>query len=153
MVKAKLKKSELERDPHLMWNALIFDVCYGEEDEPRTDIQQSAYYCLCYDGEVQNGGHHQFFENNGLDYARKVMSSLERLGLIASLGILTRAYEKAIHLNWGKNETVEDFVEAALEGLFAREDDEHYSLNPQLLDSIQVFAATHQDDFFEILDN
>jgi Domain of unknown function (DUF4375) len=150
MTKAKLHKSDIEKDPNLFWNAFI-DVVGGDEAEPRSEIQQWAHYCFRYDGEVMNGGHFQFFENNGLVYAMLVLSSLEKLELSQSYKILASAFSKAQNKKWGEIDDVEEYVEMAAAEPFKAEDELYHDLNPDLLHRLQSYAAEHKDEFFEIV--
>ena len=149
MTKATLRQKDLDEDPNLLWNAFI-DLVAFDEYEPLSEVQQWAHYCFTYDGQIQNGGHLIFFENYGLDYALKVLVSLENLALSDNLEILRKAYQRAGTMQWVHKAGVEEYVQVALTEPFREDDDAFYNLEPDILNRLQDYAARHMDQFFEV---
>ncbi len=149
MAKVVLTRKQIEEDPNVFWNAFI-DVVTDGDDETRTPLQRHCHLCFTYYGEVMNGGHFQFFENNGVEYARDVLHSLHGLGIVVVAEILEDALRVAAARQWQVIESVEEFVESSLEGLFERHDDDFYSLKPDLLVLLQDIGERQRDEFFTI---
>jgi Domain of unknown function (DUF4375) len=150
MTKATLHQKDIESDPNIYWNAFI-EVVGDDGTSCDTEVQLHAHYCFRYYNEVMNGGHFQFYENNGLDYAARVLRALEAFDLQDFHSILSAAKRKASSRDWGKIEDVEEFVRAAGEELFITEDDLFYELEPDLLQRLQDYALAHKDEFFQII--
>lgn len=58
-----------------------------EASKTLSPIERDVWLAITYDGEVNNGGHHQFFYNSTGDEALDVRDALARIGARASLAI------------------------------------------------------------------
>ena len=150
MAKAVISQKQTEKDPTIFWNAFI-DVVGGGEDPTRTPIQKHCHLCFRYYSEVMNGGHYQFFENNGIDYARDVLTSFHGLGLVPVAAILEEALKIAATRQWQVIASVEEFVEGALDEPFKFQDDAFYSVSPDLFEQTLEVAMRQKDEFFTIV--
>lgn len=65
-MRRRLEASAITREPHLVWNAFV-DLLAMEEYSAMSDLQKRACLAFWYDAEVQNGGHHQVFENGSTE--------------------------------------------------------------------------------------
>ena len=146
----KLSRKGVLDWPWLAWNSFIELIGDGRRD--LTETQWHAHYCLRYDGEVQNGGHFQFFENNGLDYANLVLDSFSSLGFAHQEFLLGNAIEVAAPMEWGTIKSVEEFVRQSLDGTFNEFDEKYYALSPSTLDLLQVHLDKSMHEYFEFVD-
>ena len=149
MSKVKLTQKEVDADSNLIWNTFI-DIIGGGEDPSRTPLQEHCHYCFRYDSEVLNGGHLQFFENNGINYAKRVLFALSGLGLIAPSRILSEALSLAEKHEWPRFENLEEYVEGAREKEFNGFDDAYYELKPSVSESLEQVLIRQQSEFVEI---
>lgn len=150
MAKAVLTQRQINKDPTIFWNAFIV-VIGGGQDPSLTPLQRHCHLSFRYYGEVMNGGHFQFFENNGLAYAQEVLKSLHGLGLIEFANILDGGLKIASTRKWQVISSADDFVEGSAEGLFERQDDAFYALSPDLLEMLQAMALRQKEEFFTIV--
>jgi Domain of unknown function (DUF4375) len=150
MTKAKLTQKQIDSDPNIVWNSFI-DVIGGGDDPSRSPLQQHCHYCFRYYSEVQNGGHLQFFENNGLEYAKAVLESMNGLGLVVAAKILQNALSIASKYHWPQFAEVDEYVEFAQSGLFDRLDNEFSKLEPRLIHSLEQILMRQRDEFIEVM--
>src|SRR5262245_49103291 len=85
-----VRSEDLVREPYLVWNAFV-DLIATEDYEEMTPVQRTAHLAFWYDAEVQNGGHHQYFENSAGLRAPQTIIALRSLGLGPQASILERA--------------------------------------------------------------
>ncbi|MEQ1521905.1 MAG: DUF4375 domain-containing protein [Aestuariivirga sp.] len=149
--KVKISKREISADPYIIWNSFI-ELIGITRDRPLSPIQLNAHYCFRYESEVQNGGHLQFFENNGLDFALATHKALAELEFTGPESVLADALKIAFKMNWGHIETAEQFVAEALEGRFDKFDDDYYNLDPPTIKLLEQHLEQHQDEYIEIVD-
>lgn len=149
--KVKISKKEISADPYIIWNSFI-DSIASIENRELSLIQLNAHYCFSYESEVQNGGHLQFFENNGLDFAVATHKALVELGFTGPQSVLADALKLARKMNWGHIETAEQFVAEALEGRFDKFDNDYYNLDPPTIKLLEQHLKEHQDEYIEIVD-
>jgi hypothetical protein len=81
------------REPHLIWNAFI-DLIAAENYDDLSPLQRKAHLAFWYDSEVQNGGHGQYFENQGRQRLRETVAALHDLGLSCQARVLERAADR-----------------------------------------------------------
>jgi hypothetical protein len=111
-----------------------------------------AHLAFWYDSEVQNGGHLQYFENQGTARVGEVVGALRRLGADCQADILLRA--KAQHGMEPRPpiSSVEEYVEIALKGEYASLDSEYYAAEPATTKLLADFLESHEGEFIERID-
>jgi hypothetical protein len=92
MIKREINKNDIEEKPYLLWNAFI-DIVSMESYDELSDIQKTAQLCFWYDSELQNGGHLQYFLNQGKDNAEKAIIACEKIGAYKQTETLKKAIE------------------------------------------------------------
>ncbi|HLL61342.1 MAG TPA: DUF4375 domain-containing protein [Candidatus Nitrosocosmicus sp.] len=152
MIRSKISKKEAEKNPDLLWNGFI-DVVSLSEYKDLMEAQRKAHLAFWYDHEIQNGGHYQFFENRGLKQAEKTLIVLEEIGFTEQSKILKKAIAvyKKTNPNEDKVETVEEFIEEALEGVFDEIDSEYYACDPDMNELLEEYLKEHVYEFIEFI--
>jgi hypothetical protein len=150
MVIRSLSKQEVVKEPFLIWNAFV-DLLAMEEYEDLDEVQRIAYLCFWYDSEVQNGGHLQYFENRGLDMVSDSIVALNILGAVSQGEILKSAIDKLSAKPRKKLETVEEYVERALEGEFEELDETYYDSTPSVSDLLEKYLERNREHFVVII--
>lgn len=132
-----------------LWNVYVKLCFLGAPDYSPT--QRIAHLAFLYDAEVQNGGHHQYFENQGLAKARETVLALDLLGAQRqrhALEAAVKIYER-INPEERKAESREEFAEAALEGHYRHFDDAFSGAKPDLTEYLKAWLHSNLDDFVE----
>jgi hypothetical protein len=157
-----IKKKDLESEPWLIWNAYI-DLLYSGKFEDLNSVQRPARLVCWYDGEVQNGGHLQYFENTGPRLLKEVLESLgpahlettiEALGILGASRqqqILREAVARLKRKPRSPIQSVEEFCETSSEGEFADLDKQLYQCTPSLPDYLQLYLDAHQSEFVTLI--
>jgi hypothetical protein len=148
--KVTLTQKQVDEDPTLVWNTFI-DIIASGADSSLTPFQHHCHFCFHYDSEVLNGGHLQFFENNGIEYAKCVLVSLGELGLVAASKILREALSVAVKHDWPRFRSLSQYVDGAREGEFDVLDNSYYELEPSVSHSLESILEHQQDEFIEIV--
>lgn len=86
----QVKKTDLETEQYLIWNAFI-DLVAMEEYEDLNKVQRIAHLCFWYESEVSNGGHLQYFENHKAIHLEETIEALRILGAASQAKILEAA--------------------------------------------------------------
>jgi predicted transcriptional regulator len=150
MIIRRLSKSDVEKEPYLVWNSFI-DLIAMEDYDDLDEVQRIAHLCFWYDSEVQNGGHLQYFENRRLDLLPVTLEALNRIGAISQSDILKSAIDKLMIKPRKKIETVEEFVELAREGEFEKLDNNYYDASPSVLELLDKYLEQNQEYFVTIV--
>jgi hypothetical protein len=87
-----ITKADLETNPHAAWSAFIELLNFGSE-VLQTKFQWPAQLVFWYESEIQNGGHLQYFLNEGADPAETV-SALDMFGATPQARILEEALQR-----------------------------------------------------------
>lgn len=148
----QVSRTAAAADPALVWNTFVKVCCWGGLDYSPT--QRIAHLAFIYDAEVQNGGHHQYFENQGMAYARETLLALDLLGSEAQHRILEDAIRKHEQINPEelRSDSLEDFVESAREGHFQVHDDSYDACKPELDAYLKAWLDSNLADFIEWTD-
>src|SRR5438105_4041711 len=93
MAPRKINRKEAERTPDNVWNEYIHLLARSAYAE-LTDVQRAAHLVFWYESEVQNGGHLQYFENQGVGQIAEVVTALKRLGGDCQAGVLSAAHAR-----------------------------------------------------------
>jgi hypothetical protein len=117
-----------------------------------SDTQRAAHLVFWYEHEVQNGGHLQYFENRGTGQVGQVIDALKRLGADCQAEVLFRAAAQFAAKVRTKIESVEEYVETALQGEFDLFDQEFCACRPSLVKALEAFLKHNQFAFVVIVD-
>jgi hypothetical protein len=149
MVKRKLSAAAIERESYLVWNAFV-DLLAMEDESKLSEIQKIAQDSFWYDAEVQNGGHLQYFENTrGKDYSR-VINSLRIIGAIKHAKVLENAVKQLRKKNRKIIESVQEYVDVALEGEYEKYDDAYAEIMPEMNEYLERYLEKNIKEFIEI---
>ena len=140
-----IKRSDLAAHPELRSNA--FSAVMLESYDDLSELQRVAHLALLYDGEVQNGGHLQYFLNSRGEHLSETHSALLALGAQQHAAILEQAVTRWELSPYTEVETVEDHVAAAREEAFLDLDLTYYKLEPGLDSYLESFFEVHEDQF------
>ena len=143
----KLKASAVAKEPHLVWNEFV-DLLAMEEYSVMSTLQKRAHLAFWYDAEVQNGGHHQYFENVAGRRCHETVEALLALGLDAQAKVLKAAIEVWESSTKRKPpRSVQEFAAAAREEEFGRFDDAYHGCSPKVMDVLEDVLAKNQVEF------
>jgi len=145
-MRRRVNRADLERDPHAVWNSfvhLLACIAYGELD----DAQRPAYLVFCYESEIQNGGHLQFFENRPAELIEPTLDALRALGGEIYVPILCEAVDRWRSRQRDKLETKEAFVSEALDGEFDDFDKACYATQPTMIQLLENYLESRRADF------
>jgi len=112
-------------------------------------FQEKIDLCFHYDGEIQNGGHLQYFENaalTGFDDHQKVVKALRRFGARAQARILKRAIALRKAETRGSVQSIIEFVERAGEGIYDKLDDKYYDYKRDVVTLLEKALAKHEGE-------
>lgn len=149
-MKAVVLREDLNHDPYLLWNEFVRFLATTASDKFEHN-QRPAHLAFCYDSEIQNGGHHQYFENQGVNRAEEVICALEVIGASRQASILRRAAER-----WGararqRSRTAEEYVAEALVMEFSDLDADYYSANPTVIELLERLLENQTDTYVQIV--
>ena len=146
MKRPTVSKAAAAADPNLVWNTVV-DFCFCGRDF--TPTQRIAHLAFLYDGEVNNGGHYQFFENKGLEAAKETLLALDLLGASRQRSTLEAAITiyRRINPEQTKVASLEEFAEGAREGHYDRFDQSYYACKPTLEEYLKAWLDSNQDEF------
>lgn len=142
----KLTKREVEAEPFRVWNAYV-DLLARENYRDLNSVQRPAHLVFWYESEVQNGGHLQYFENQGTEHLAETIDSLGLLGASGQQQVLREAGDFFLSRLRRRRKTVKEFCDAALEDEFSTLDSRFYDCSPSLQECLQAYLAQHQSAF------
>jgi hypothetical protein len=141
-----LKAEAVAKEPYLVWNAFI-DLIALEEYEALSAVQRTAQLAFYYDAEVQNGGHHQYFENSAGMRSEETLKALVQLGLQCQAEILRQTIPIWSSKDREPPATPEEYLADELEGEFEDYDSRYYKCSPTTTDRLELYLSEHQSDF------
>src|SRR5436190_988452 len=87
-----LTSREVQAEPFLVWNAFM-NLLAMEQYSELAPEQRPAHLVFWYEHEVQNGGHLQYFENQGTQQLVETIEALKLLGASCQQHVLCEAGE------------------------------------------------------------
>jgi hypothetical protein len=127
----KLTKAQVESAPYKVWNAFV-NLLWTERYEDLAPEQRPAQLVIQYEGEVQNGGHLQYFENHRGEHLDETILALGALGAFGQQQVLREAAALWRNSPRQRIQTAEEFSQIALEGEFSEFDSRFRKCNPSL---------------------
>ena len=145
-----LTKQEVQAEPFRVWNAYV-DLLAMEDYHELSPEQRPAHLVFCYESEVQNGGHYQYFENCGTERLAATIEALGLLGAPCQQQVLREAGELWLNRSRPRVQTAQQFCDTALEGEFASFDSRFYACSHSLQHSLEAHLERHQEVFVSIV--
>jgi len=143
MKRIHLSQADVDAFPEgAIWNAFIQLLSFAEANELSPE-QLPAYRAYWYDSEVLNGGHLQYFLNRGVAEAHFAVDDLHGLGYQDHSKLLARAVAAWQSSEAPGPESVDEYVERALEGDFDQFDELHACIQPGILDRLEEHLKQH----------
>jgi hypothetical protein len=142
----KLKASAVAEESYLVWNAFI-DLLAMEEYEQMSTLQKRAHLLFWYDSAVQNGGHHQYFENSAGRRCHETVEALRELGLVGQARVLGDAIQRWESKKRKRPRSIKKLVAAFLEGKFGQCDDAYHACSPTVMKKLEDILANNQEEF------
>ena len=149
-MRRSVEATALAKEPYLVWNAFV-DLVASEDYESLTRLQRVAHLAFWYDAEVRNGGHLQYFLNSAGAHRHVAIDALVALGLTGHADILRRATAAWDSKPREEVETVDEFVNEALENEFGEYDGAYYDSLPDVDKALESYLAEHQEEFVIVL--
>ena len=132
------------QEPHKVWNAFV-DLIATEEFSQLSPLQRKAHLVFWYESEVQNGGHGQYFENQGAGHLGETIEALGDLGLQCQATVLRRAQDSlaaaADPADWAKGLPGE---------LLAQLDDAFHRCAPDVPSALENHLQAYKAEYIEI---
>jgi hypothetical protein len=153
MVKpVRLKKAAVEKESYLVWNAYI-DLLSTSDYQELSEIQRPAHWVFWYESEVQNGGHLQYFENQGTEHLQDTIGALKALNAAEQAQILAAAASQylATHKDQEDDGDIADFVSEALKGGLSDFDKRFQDCPTPLQKHLADYLEAHKAEFVEIV--
>ena len=149
----KLSLNEFRSDPdpkQLVLDAVIQWIA-GEDYIDLAPRQKVAQLVLIYDNEVCNGGHLQYFHNQGVDFVEELLLALEEIGAACQREVFEKAKQYVLSHPVKKARTLEEYSERARKHEFRRVDDSYYACRPEISDELlPTYIQSHLEDFIEL---
>lgn len=153
----EVQRSRLKEEPFLVWNTFL--QLLAESDFPdMSDTQAVAFLAFAYDGDVQNGGHLQFFEHRfnlfgpqlGL-VVTMTLDALADLGASRQAAILSEASRLYLSQDRARPCAAEEYCDPALEEEFGQLDSRYYDCAPDLNHYLEQFLEAHMEEFVKLV--
>ncbi|HWB09873.1 MAG TPA: DUF4375 domain-containing protein [Pirellulales bacterium] len=149
MIRRQVRAQLIDEQPHVLWNEFIHILAMSPTEQ-LTMVQRVAQDAFWYESEIQNGGHLQYFENQGANRVEDVVSALRKMGARGQAAILTQAFarykeEEPRH----KIRTVEDFCDVSLDQAYFDLDQAFAACTPGMTALLQQYLINHEAEFIE----
>ena len=145
----KLTKAQVEARPYEVWNAFV-NLLWMERYEDLSPEQRPAQLVIKYEGEVQNGGHLQYFENGRGEHLDETISALGLLGATSQQQVLREAAALWKSRARPRVQTAQEFCETALEGEFSELDRRFYDCTPSLPHCLESHLSKNGSKYVSI---
>ena len=149
MAKQILRKDQTESEPWTIWNAFIRVI--AADPDNLTEEQRPAHFVFVYENEIQNGGHLQYFENQGSMHLQETLAALTQLGANNHRRLLEQASGVLQSRPRKQFLTTEEYIGAALEDEFGIIDSQFHESSPSLQELLEKHLAENQSAFIEIV--
>jgi Domain of unknown function (DUF4375) len=128
------------------WNRFVWLLATTDYAD-LSPFQRPPHLVFCYESEVQNGGHLQYFINRGDQRGEKTIRSLRALGADAQATIFEQALERWRSAARQAPADAAEYAALALEGEFDAFDRAFHACSLKLNDVLRRHLAEHQSEF------
>jgi len=136
---ATVSASELDADPSARLWALVFYLAERPEAQ-QLPAFRDFWLSYIYDAEVNNGGHLQYFHNQGTLAVPATIQALESIGAASHAHLLTECWHQVQDHTVSRVKSVNDYPALAAERSFTAEDRAYYD-QASLLELLEVRYA------------
>jgi HEPN domain-containing protein len=132
--------AELRDDPSARYFALV--AYLAENRDSISDPELQKFWIIhAYDAEVLNGGHLQYFQNQGVKNAPAAIRALEDVGLVSHAEILRQALD-AMNKNYiAPMKSFAEYTEVAMSEPFRVQDREYYRLSSSVMEALERYLG------------
>jgi hypothetical protein len=145
-IRTLVTKAAIVDNSRADWNGFV-DLIAITDYIDLTPTQRPAHLVFWYESEVQNGGHLQYFTNQGLERGEEAIASLDALGAGAYARILEQAQARWRSAKRLPPADALDYVAVALEAEFDDLDLAFGNCDVTLIQVLERHFAKHKDDF------
>ena len=145
----KLTKAEMEARPYEVWNAFV-NLLWIEKYEDLSPDQRPAQLVIKYEGEVQNGGHLQYFENGRGEQLDETISALGFLGATCQQQVLREAAAVWRSRSRKRIRSSQEFCDTALPGEFSEFDARFYACTPSLVRCLESHLEQNRSRYVSV---
>ncbi|RTL32963.1 MAG: DUF4375 domain-containing protein [Rhodocyclaceae bacterium] len=124
---ATVSASELRADPSARFWALIMYLAEHSAAQKVPDFRE-FWLAYLYDAEVNNGGHLQYFHNQGTSNVSATVQALGRIGAEPHALLLSECWRQVQHEPLSRVASLEEYSTLASERSFVAEDKAYYAL-------------------------
>lgn len=149
-MKPRLRRADLAADPNLLWNQFIA-ILANSEHRQLDESERPLSLIFCYESEVQNGGHLQYFLNQP-GSATETIAALTTVGADEHANVLTQALTIWSQTHRSGVHTVEEYSQWALEGQFGALDEKFYALSPSITEILERQLNANVSTYFELME-
>lgn len=150
----KIKLNNLGLLNTTLENALfekVISMIFQKDFLQLTQTQQNVSLTFIYDSEVLNGGHLQYFQNQGTENTSLVLEFLEKIGADCQKEILTKVYELVQKLPVIAAKTIKEYQERAMKGEFFEFDMVYYKCSKEIgTELLPKYVNENLHEFVEI---
>jgi hypothetical protein len=150
---ARISRAEVDSAKDRDWAIAkpVFDFLARAEYRDLTPRQRVAQLTLFYSNDIENGGHLQYFHNEGMERADELLAALAEIGAECQREILERALGIARANPVEQADSLEDYSDRAYEAEFRTEDDAFYACRPEIGNTLlPAYILEHLGDFAEL---
>lgn len=141
---------ETEHEERDLWNALV-DFAFFLPYEDLSQTQRVLHLIMLYNSEVHNGGHGQYFANEGMDHLEELLRALEQVGAHQQQDILKAASATTMPKRAGGIRGILGYVSYARQNEKYDYDQEYFSCRPPADELAVGFAKANLDEFVKLL--
>lgn len=138
------------RPRDLDWNTLI-GIVFSSDYHELNRAQRSAYLALWYHSEVCNGGHLQYFENQGVSSGEACVKALISLGARHQCRLLEQAIQRWTSTERTTISSVEEYCEEALKEEFGDLDRAYHDCAPTINEILERCLEDNPEELLEPL--
>jgi hypothetical protein len=149
MIIRSLTHDEVRAQPYRVWNAFV-NLLWMERYEDLSPEQRRAQLVIHYEGEIQNGGHLQYFEKKGTKHLSETIEALGVIGAAGQQQVLREAGAKWLSHPRKRIQTAQEYCDIALAGEFDSFDSRFYDCSPPLTQCLEAYLERHQDLFVRV---
>jgi hypothetical protein len=147
-IRRKVNVQQLINEPYQLWNEYV-DLLAMSDYDALEPVQRVAHLVFWYESEVQNGGHLQYFENQGTTHLDKTIAALRHLHGNCYSEVLAAAKVQYYSRPRTKIQSTTEYVATALQGEFDQFDQAFAQCRPEIVDLLKAYLNDHEAAFIE----